>query len=1755
VYFKALTQVMRAGRRRAAVGLVLAGWLLSLAPASAAAGSNQVLRLPDKSSFVELPTTLLEGCTNFTVEAWVRWDRLSGWPKRVLAHKSPGGQMTLHAHPDSSLRFAIVGTPGTPVRLVQTSPQLLQRQTWHHLAGVSGPDGLRLYLNGILVASNSLPGLASPLGVGENLLGWANSLEEPAMAGEVDELLVWRTVRTAAEIAADIASPPGKLTPGLIGRWDFDADDARDGSLRAASAKLRGQAATRPADPPGAAPLSRRPAVLTGVVTGADGAPVANAVLRCERAGQPIVETRTGPDGGYVLTVLPAADGQDLSVTAGTDGAWRLREPLRAGEWQRLDWSLLPALSVSGRVLALDGSTPLPVVVVQALRAEGSATPPPLWTPDPRVAAATLTDREGKFQFVNLAPGSYRLRAQVPGGSVEFGGGQTLRCGPGLPTVDAPFRLPGFRKGTWQSFTYLDGLSSDKVYDVKRDPAGRMWFATWDGVSKYDGHAFHRLGKDDGLDAGPANCVVFDSHGAAWVGQQGGLFQFQSPDGRFVPRQLDGAGKVGQDQNYVLTLASVPGGGVWAGTKAGAVLVGGPQPLTVALSNGLTGDQVYALRPMPDGSLWLGTDGGLVRWTNGHCVAFAPDRVLAEASVLDITAAPDGVLWLATTMGLWRLADGRFTRFTERDGLAEDRIARVHRRADGTLWLAYPRVKLPDGQLGPSRGVTCFDGQSFIHFTTADGLVEDRVNTIAEDREGGLWFGTDGGVSRFDPASMQTFTVADGLPANQVSALAPTPDGTLWVGHGAPPLSSIPARGVSRSDPPGATGTVRSFVPLGQPLGLPGNNVLAIRFGPDGALHFATDKGLARWEGSRFALEPAAGNRPVTEIASDVRSNLWVREFAGAVICVRPDGTYTNYPAPAQVLKMLLGGAGFGLACASDGNVWVGFNGGGLGRLDPAGQYFNFFNATNGLPNNLLGRLLQETNGPLWIATFANGLARYDGRRFTTFNRVNGLAENRVYDVLRDHDGLLWVGTGGGVSLYDGQNWSSLDRRDGLPGNEVYALAQAADGVLWLGTDRGLTRFERARRVPVAPVVAVRAESLRTNASGGLRLFTGTRVSLEFASQDFSTRPASRLYRHMVVPDRVSLADLAAGAWPAASHASQAEWTASTPGTYTLAVQYVDRDLNYSPPTRLVFEVARPWYANALIVAPGSVALVGLLGWAFIARALYLRNRKEAARLRAEMYAQEHRAGQALQSKNAELADSNRQLAAAKAAAEQANQAKSQFLANMSHELRTPLNAILGYSEMLQEEAEDLGTKEFVPDLQKIHGAGKHLLGLINDILDLSKIEAGKMTLYLERFEVATLLREVEATVQPLVARNGNRLVVECAPEAGFMHADLTKVRQVLFNLLSNASKFTEKGTITLRVNRTLDSQLATLNICVSDTGIGMTSEQLGRLFEVFSQADASTTRKYGGTGLGLAISRKFCRLMGGELTAASEPGKGSTFTATLPSEVHPTPAPEPAADQRPAETGRQQSLVLVIDDDPTTRDLMARSLAADGFQVETASDGKAGLALAAKLKPAVITLDVMMPELDGWAVLSALKADPALADIPVILASVVDDPNLAFALGAADYFTKPIDWTRFSGVLARHRVAGSAASALVIEDDPTTRELMKRNLQRDGWTVREAGDGQAGLEALQASVPALILLDLMMPRMDGFEFVRELRQHPEWRAIPVVVVTAKELTAEDRLRLQGQVSRIIQKGAASLADLLTEVRAVAGGGKQGRRE
>lgn len=509
---------------------------------------------------------------------------------------------------------------------------------------------------------------------------------------------------------------------------------------------------------------------------------------------------------------------------------------------------------------------------------------------------------------------------------------------------------------------------------------------------------------------------------------------------------------------------------------------------------------------------------------------------------------------------------------------------------------------------------------------------------------------------------------------------------------------------------------------------------------------------------------------------------------------------------------------------------------------------------------------------------------------------------------------------------------------------------------------------------------------------------------------------------------------------------------------------------------------------------------------------------------------------------------------------------KSAFLANMSHELRTPMNAILGYSEMLIEDIDCMPAEEVAQDLQKIQSAGKHLLNLINDVLDLSRIEAGKMTTYVEPIQIETFVSSVVDTVQPAVHKNQNTLQVTYTEDIGVIVTDQVKVQQSLLNLLSNAAKFTKDGTISLRVQSCTSGSGDRVQFIVADTGIGMTESEVAQLFQDFVQADSSTTRKYGGTGLGLSISRRFCQMLGGDIYVESKPGIGSRFTIDLPRVCQSISATEKSIGEQAegalVDTSKVLEVsrllkkdgtpsILAIDDNQDSLDIIKRTLEKDGFDVLTAASGRLGLEMARELKPDIITLDVKMPDLNGWQVLATLKADDQLNSIPVILLSVVENRDIGMALGAVDCLSKPIDWVRLSSVLDRYSGVQTRNKILIVEDDPASSEIVVRLLTRAGWDIETASNGQEAMERIREGRPALIVLDLMMPVMDGFAFTDQLRSQKEYVDIPIVVLTSKSLTPEDHRRLNGQVEAIMNKGDGTRQLLLDSVKTLLRGASE----
>lgn len=498
-----------------------------------------------------------------------------------------------------------------------------------------------------------------------------------------------------------------------------------------------------------------------------------------------------------------------------------------------------------------------------------------------------------------------------------------------------------------------------------------------------------------------------------------------------------------------------------------------------------------------------------------------------------------------------------------------------------------------------------------------------------------------------------------------------------------------------------------------------------------------------------------------------------------------------------------------------------------------------------------------------------------------------------------------------------------------------------------------------------------------------------------------------------------------------------------------------------------------------------------------------------------------------------QLEQSNEQL-------KDANRHKSVFLASMSHELRTPLNAILGFSELLM----DSGKETFTPEtrqrfLEQIHSSGKHLLGLINDILDLSKIEAGQMELRLTTVDVADIVDQVRNTVEPLAAQKKITIKIEDV-NAGTIIADAAKVKQMLLNLVSNGIKFTdENGTVTVKATRLNDAVALT----VTDTGIGIAKEDFDRIFHEFQQLDSGVARQQAGTGLGLTLTRRFANLHGGDVRLESQVGKGSTFTITLPLEARHAPeARERVIVDRPQIVDSRQ-LVLVVEDDPAAAELLTRQIERAGFRPQVARTGSQALTAARTQQPAAITLDILLPDLDGWEVLTRLKNDAATSKIPVMVVSVVDNPELGIALGALDYFVKPVSAGELISRLAKFKIGrteGQKATVLVVDDEAANREWLRRLLEPAGFDVVLATGGQEAIDIARATPPDLVMLDLMMPNVTGFDVVETLRAEASTRHIPIMVLTAKTLTDSDIRQLNGHVSTILRRGSTGASDLLS---------------
>ncbi|HEX6161138.1 MAG TPA: response regulator, partial [Thermoanaerobaculia bacterium] len=549
------------------------------------------------------------------------------------------------------------------------------------------------------------------------------------------------------------------------------------------------------------------------------------------------------------------------------------------------------------------------------------------------------------------------------------------------------------------------------------------------------------------------------------------------------------------------------------------------------------------------------------------------------------------------------------------------------------------------------------------------------------------------------------------------------------------------------------------------------------------------------------------------------------------------------------------------------------------------------------------------------------------------------------------------------------------------------------------------------------------------------------------------------------------------------------------------------------------------WVDDAMLVALTRMIFVFGASYFFLVGVANLKEKRIRIR---ELEAEQSQKVAELTRLMQELEDANRRI-------QEADRLKSQFLANMSHELRTPMNSIIGFSEILIERLEPQLSEKHLNFLRHIHESGHHLLAIINDVLDLSKIEAGKMEIYPEFFDIAPVVDSVCAMMKGMT-RSDPRFTLDIPPGLPQIETDLAKFKQVLFNLLSNAVKFSPPGSPIVVRARFEDQWIA---VSVEDQGIGIAPEHHAVIFEEFRQVDGTVRREFGGTGLGLALVKKFVELQGGRVGVTSEDGKGSTFTFHLPV------ASRAAVVTRSPEPTTQPDRVLVIEDDANAYELIAAALGAAGYTAVRARHGEEALRLARESRPLAVTLDLVLPGVDGWEVLKRLKSDAATRDLPVVIISMVDNRDLGMALGADDYFVKPVDRDRLIERLRCMTVGRDRARLLLIDDDLAVHSLLDEELGALGFDLASVYSGEEGIRAAAEGNPDVIILDLMMPGMSGFDVADSLKQNPATANIPILVLTSKEITREERHLLHTKVSSFVQKGQSAREQLVREIRRV----------
>ena len=1429
------------------------------------------------------------------------------------------------------------------------------------------------------------------------------------------------------------------------------------------------------------------------------GRPVGNAKIKINNLETFSRQVIADENGFYECLLINQDQYKSITITSEKDELkfYNTLKILKAGDSNKVDIKLDKYESeISGKVLTLYEAKYQPDVLVKLVDLKTN-----------EIIEQGFTDKSGNFYFNLMRKGDYHIKVDTKDDSYfalnESGKKLILTVGKGrtIPKK-VEIRSPLIDHGSWKKIDFISGLKSNYINDIFTDSKGRVWYACHTGISVFDGNEYKSIGAQDSLPPLAVNKIFEDSKGTIFAALRhsytgyGGLFTIDEnyqvydflKDHRIPPQGIE---TITEDDNGNLIFAGWMGLYIYNGTKVDHFRYG----------DGMGSGQVQDILS-DQSNLWLATSDGLVHYNGSTFNNYGLKNL--NTNLRRVFKSPNGELYVSP----------RPTSGVSRNGIY---------KYDGFQFELVKATKLYNNIWD-----IVFDKNGGMFFNSSEYLIYSNnyisqalsprwstntdmtwITTIESSTDGTISIGTwESGVWKYDMESVNTISDVDGVQAG-INGTVVDNENNLWAGTYGGGVYKIKDNKI-----------IKKYTTND---GLPSNDVRTLELDNFGNIWGTTEKGLFSLSGEKITIygsQNGFASDNMWNVKISNQNTIWV---SGEGFLSSMDGDVVrNYERKNDSTRFF--GYNAGLLALDENNVLHG--GTFLKKFERDGESYKFETM---ISDNWINGIQSDSSGNIFYSDAYEGIVKVkDGKKVFIHNTENGFLFDEPNTVYIDKKNWIWsASASGGVAFYDGNIWSYLDSEDGLLNNNVHGITSDKIGNYYFSHRTGITKYRPAKRQGLVSIdkVSTSTNDYIGNSLNNIKSLVKERMRFSFTSRNPNYRPGKDNFIFSIDSDDWNFSGVTKNPF--------LEWYPPKTGQFKISLRSVDRDLNYSDLEFLTIQILNPWYIRSSFLIPFLGFFGIILYTLYFSMNKFVKQKQFNEKLRLQAQMKDKKARLELEEKNKDLIETQK-------AAEAANEAKSTFLANMSHELRTPLNAIIGYSEMLIEDAED-ENEDFIPDLDKINSSGKHLLGLINDILDLSKVESGKMELFIEEFELEKVLNEVASTITPLVEKNNNSLNVSINTETKNVSADITKIRQILLNLLSNATKFTKEGTIDIIVNDNSDSQ-SLLDFKVSDSGIGMTPEQVDKVFKPFTQADEKTTRKFGGTGLGLTITKMFSEMMGGGIYLESIINEGTTFTVTIPKNVIDPKKIKDNVEEVISKADPASFSILVIDDDMNAQELMKKFLTKEKYNVLQATSGHEGLDMAAKHLPDLITLDVMMPEMDGWEVLAALQNNEITKNIPVIMLTMANEPDIGYSLGATDYLTKPVNWGRLSKILEKHEIETSSQSILIVEDDEITRDMLKKSLETNEYKVTIARNGKEGLERVKKAKPALILLDLMMPEMDGFQFAEQLRENKKWLDIPVVVITAKDLTSEDHNRLKGNVEAIMQKGSYTKNELLSEV-------------